>query len=107
MITSKTTENVSDQHEGRRGSPMGLGLSPAMALLLSARVRALGVFRTVYFLPSLLPATASGMVRVFIFHPTFGLLNRMLAGAGIEGPPWTDADRSRNKRRGKRGLSFI
>ena len=84
---------------------MGLGLSLAMALLLSAR--ALGVFRTVYFLPSLLPATASAVVWVFIFHPTFGLLNRMLAGAGIEGPAWTDADRSRNKRHGKRGLSFL
>ena len=84
---------------------MGLGLSLAMALLLSAR--ALGVFRTVYFLPSLLPATASAVVWVFIFHPTFCLLNRMLAGAGIEVPAWTAADRSRNKRCGKRGLSFI
>lgn len=86
---------------------MGLGLSLAVALLLSARVRALGVFRTVYFLPSLLPATASGVVWVFIFHPTFCLLNRMLAGAGIEVPAWTAADRSRNKQCGKRGLSFI
>ena len=86
---------------------MGLGLSLATELLLSARVCALGVFRTVCFLPSLLPATASAVVWVFIFHPTFGLLNRMLAGAGIEVPAWTAPDRSRNKRCGKRGLSFI
>jgi multiple sugar transport system permease protein len=69
--------------------PLGLALSLGVALLLNRRVHAVGVFRTIYFLPSLLPATASGVVWVFIFHPTQGLLNRALAGVGVAGPAWT------------------
>src|SRR5688500_18528466 len=69
--------------------PLGLALSLAVALLLNRRVRMLGTFRTIYFLPSLLPATASGVVWVYIFHPSHGLLNRLLAQGGIEGPAWT------------------
>ena len=71
--------------------PLGLVLSLSAAMLLNARVRGVGVFRTIYFLPSLLPATASGVVWVFIFHPTFGLLNKMLAAVGVQGPAWTQS----------------
>ena len=71
--------------------PLGLALSLGVALLLNRRVRLLGTFRTIYFLPSLLPATASGVVWVYIFHPNHGLLNRLLAQAGIQGPAWTQS----------------
>jgi multiple sugar transport system permease protein len=71
--------------------PLGLVLSLSIALLLNRRVRLLGTFRTIYFLPSLLPATASGVVWVYIFHPNQGLLNRLLARAGIQGPAWTQS----------------
>jgi multiple sugar transport system permease protein len=72
--------------------PLGLALSLSIALLLNRRVRMLGAFRTVYFLPSLLPATASGVVWVYIFHPSQGLLNRLLVNAGVPKdhlPAWT------------------
>ena len=69
--------------------PLGLLAALGVALLLNRKIPGRGAFRTIYFLPSLLPATASGVVWVFIFHPTFGLLNRMLGFAGIEGPAWT------------------
>ena len=69
--------------------PLGLLISLGVALLLNRNVVGRGMFRTVFFLPSLLPAAASGMVWVFIFHPSFGLLNRLLRIAGIDGPAWT------------------
>src|SRR4051794_15406401 len=69
--------------------PLGLLSSLLVALLLNRKVIGRGVFRTIYFLPSLLPATASGVVWVYIFHPSFGLLNRMLKIVGIDGPAWT------------------
>ena len=69
--------------------PLGLTVSLLVALLLSNDVKFLGVFRTIYFLPSLLPATASGILWMWIFNPNFGLLNQMLAKVGIEGPAWT------------------
>ncbi|MBC8107079.1 MAG: sugar ABC transporter permease [Anaerolineae bacterium] len=71
--------------------PLGLLSSLLVALLLNRKVVGRGVFRTIFFLPSLLPAVASGMVWVFIFHPSFGLLNRMLKIVGIEGPAWTQS----------------
>jgi multiple sugar transport system permease protein len=71
--------------------PLGLAGALGVALLLNRDIAARGVFRTIYFLPSLLPATASAVVWVFIFHPTFGLLNRFLALAGIAGPAWTQS----------------
>ncbi len=71
--------------------PLGLVLSLSIALLLNRRIRLLGTFRTIYFLPSLLPATASGVVWVYIFHPNQGLLNRLLAQVHIDGPAWTQS----------------
>lgn len=71
--------------------PLGLAASLLVALLLNRKVRAVGIFRTIYFLPSLLPSAASGAVWVFIFHPTFGLLNKLLAAIGIAGPAWTQS----------------
>jgi multiple sugar transport system permease protein len=71
--------------------PLSLAISLGVALLLNRKVVGRGVFRTIFFLPSLLPAAASGMVWVFIFHPTFGLLNRMLKIVHIDGPAWTQS----------------
>jgi multiple sugar transport system permease protein len=71
--------------------PVGLLLSLSIALLLNRRVRMLGTFRTIYFLPSLLPATASAVVWIYIFHPNQGLLNRLLAQVGVAGPAWTQS----------------
>src|SRR4051812_37511904 len=74
--------------------PLSLAISLGVALLLNRRVKLLGTFRTIYFLPSLLPATASGVVWVYIFHPTQGLLNRLLGNAGIAKehlPAWTQS----------------
>jgi multiple sugar transport system permease protein len=72
--------------------PLGLAISLGVALLLNRRgIRGLGTFRTIYFLPSLLPATASGVVWVYLFHPSQGLLNRLLAAGGVQGPAWTQS----------------
>jgi multiple sugar transport system permease protein len=71
--------------------PLGLLISLAVAMLLNRRVRFVGTFRTIYFLPSLLPATASTVVWVYLFHPNQGLLNRLLAQAGVQGPAWTQS----------------
>lgn len=68
--------------------PLTLGTAMIVALLLNMKVRGIGVYRTIYFLPSILPATASGIIWVWIFNPRSGLLNGMLAAIGLEGPAW-------------------
>ena len=71
--------------------PLSLIISLAAALLLNARIRLRGTFRTLFFLPSLLPAVASGVLWVWIFDPRFGLLNALLERVGIQGPAWTQS----------------
>src|SRR5690606_33144246 len=44
------------------GIPFSLGLSLVIALLLNNKVRFQGLFRTVYFLPSVVPAVAAALL---------------------------------------------
>lgn len=71
--------------------PSMLILSLSVALLLNRKIPMRGTFRTIYFLPSLLPATASTIIWIYIFHPEYGVLNQLLAGVGITGPSWTQS----------------
>jgi multiple sugar transport system permease protein len=68
--------------------PLGLLLSFAVALLMNQSVRFLSLWRTIYYLPSLVPIVASTMLWLWIFNPQFGLLNTLLRFVGIEGPLW-------------------
>lgn len=60
---------------------MGLGL--LLALLLN-RTRSLsGLFRFAIFYPNIIPMVAGAMVWVFLFSPTFGPINHVLARLGL------------------------
>jgi multiple sugar transport system permease protein len=69
--------------------PLIVASALGVALLLNQPVRGRGLWRAVYFLPSILPQAASVAVFVYIFQADGGLLNRLLAMAGIVGPAWT------------------
>ncbi|MCE7987572.1 MAG: sugar ABC transporter permease [Caldilinea sp. CFX5] len=58
-----------------------------VALLLNERVRFMPLFRTLFYLPSVTSGVATVVLWVWILHPT-GLLNRLLALVGIDGPNW-------------------
>ncbi|MBC8159831.1 MAG: sugar ABC transporter permease [Roseiflexaceae bacterium] len=62
----------------------GLGL----ALLMNQRVPGIALFRTIFYLPSVLSGVAFVVVWTWIFHPEAGLLNAGLALLGITGPRW-------------------
>jgi multiple sugar transport system permease protein len=69
--------------------PLGLVLSFLVALLLNQDVKLLGLFRTLYYMPALVPAVASAMLWVWLLNPEFGLINMLLELLfGIDGPPW-------------------
>lgn len=59
--------------------PLGL----VMALLLFAPIRGIRLFRTVYFLPLLMSTVALGILWTFIYDPTIGVVNSMLADIGL------------------------
>ena len=68
--------------------PLGLILAFLLAVLLNNQVRLRPLFRTCFFLPSLVPVVAVSMLWLWIFNGSFGLLNYALGLVGIEGPNW-------------------
>jgi multiple sugar transport system permease protein len=58
--------------------PLSLAAALGVALLLNQPVRGRGLWRAVYFLPSILPQAASVAVFIYIFQSDGGLLNRLL-----------------------------
>lgn len=57
------------------------------ALLLTAKHRFIKVFRTIYYLPSIIPSVASVIMYGFIFNPSGGVVNSVLLSLGVENPP--------------------
>jgi multiple sugar transport system permease protein len=68
--------------------PLGLAGSLGIALLLNQKIKGMPIFRTLFYLPSLVPAVAAALVWQWIFHPDSGILNYGLAFFGIKGPAW-------------------
>ncbi|MCL4543646.1 MAG: sugar ABC transporter permease [Chloroflexi bacterium] len=68
--------------------PLQIVVSFGLALLLNLRVRGVAVYRTFFYLPSVVPAVASSILWIWILEPQWGLLNSLLHFLGIAGPPW-------------------
>lgn len=67
---------------------MGLGLG--FALILSQEFRGRGVFRTLLLIPWVIPAVVVGIAWEWIFNSNYGILNGLLAQAGLlsYNQPW-------------------
>lgn len=68
--------------------PLGIVGSLGLALLLNQKVRGQRVFRTIFYLPALVPAVASSLLWSWIFNSDHGLLNYALGLFGIGGAEW-------------------
>ena len=58
--------------------PIGLFLSLLVAMLLNAKIKGKGIFRTIFFLPMVCAPAAVAMVWRWIFNGEFGILNQIL-----------------------------
>lgn len=58
--------------------PLTMVLGFALALLLNREIRAQSVFRTVFYLPSILNGVAVGLLWRQVFNPDFGILNYLI-----------------------------
>jgi multiple sugar transport system permease protein len=68
--------------------PLQLVGGLALALLMDQKLRFIGVFRTIYYLPSVLPGVAFVVLWMWILHPDAGLVNTLLSYVGVQGPRW-------------------
>jgi len=59
-----------------------------VAVLLNQKIVASGLFRTIFYLPSVISGVAVAIVFAWIFNFRFGILNYFLSLLGIPGPNW-------------------
>jgi len=60
----------------------------SLALLLNSKVSGLALYRTLFFLPSLMPLVASSILWFFMYKGDGGVINTLLAKVGVDGPAW-------------------
>ncbi|NWG19266.1 MAG: sugar ABC transporter permease [Chloroflexi bacterium] len=78
--------------------PLGIAFGLMLAVLLNQKIPALGLFRTLYYLPALLSGSvAVALLFSWLFNPQFGIFNMLISEAvgpngliplGLKGPRW-------------------
>jgi len=70
------------------GVPLTMAVALTGALLLHAPLRLQALFRTAFYLPSVMPAVANAVLWFWIFNPEVGLANSLLRMLGLPGLQW-------------------
>jgi len=68
--------------------PLNLCVGFLVAILLNQDIRGVAVWRTIYYLPSVVSGVAVALLWQWIFNADFGLANYLLGLMGIQGPSW-------------------
>jgi len=68
--------------------PVQIIMALLIALLLNNKLKGMGIFRTVFFMPLIIPTFAVAYVFQWFFQPTNGMVNGILGYFGINGPGW-------------------
>ncbi len=68
--------------------PLSLTIAYGIALLMSQNVRGISIYRTMWYLPSLVPGVASAVVWRWALNPNFGPINYPLKMMGVPAPGW-------------------
>jgi multiple sugar transport system permease protein len=68
--------------------PLRITFAMFTAWVLTKPQRGSTIYRTIFFLPSMVPTVAASMVFTYIFNPAYGPINRGLEAVGIKEPPF-------------------
>ena len=68
--------------------PLQVLFAFGIAIMLTRAKAGVGVFRTVFYLPALVPPVAATLGFVYVLNPSTGPVNTLLGKIGIEGPLW-------------------
>lgn len=71
--------------------PTQMVVSLAVALLLNSNIRGKGVFRTVFYLPTLIPIVVSSIMWIWMYNNQYGLINYFLNTIGLDKIKWLDS----------------
>ncbi len=73
--------------------PLGLMLSLFAAVLLNQKMRGITIFRSIYYLPTVISGVGVAMLWRWMFNSQYGLINAILGYFGITGPSWITNER--------------
>lgn len=68
--------------------PLQVSVGLVLAALLNQKIRFLGIFRSLYYLPSVVGGLSVAIMFRWIFGTQYGLLNGVLRIFGVTGPSW-------------------
>jgi multiple sugar transport system permease protein len=68
--------------------PLYLATSFLAALAMNMKIRGIRIYRTIFYLPSIVPAVASVILWLWIFSPQWGIANYLLSLFGIPAQRW-------------------
>ncbi|MBS1703462.1 MAG: sugar ABC transporter permease [Armatimonadetes bacterium] len=68
--------------------PLGSVGAIGLAMLLNTKVKGIAFYRTLFYLPSLVPMVALGTLFMWVFNGDYGLLNSVLREMHISPPNW-------------------
>jgi multiple sugar transport system permease protein len=68
--------------------PIGLAISLIIAVLLNQKIKGIGIYRTLFFLPAVTMPAAIAMVWRWLYNGDYGLINFLLSKISIKGPFW-------------------
>lgn len=68
--------------------PINIVLGIAVALLLNTKIKCVGLYRTIFFIPTLVPVVATATVWRWLFSMNNGLINGILSKFGMGPVPW-------------------
>lgn len=74
--------------------PTGIIYSFLLAILLNRDVKGKAIFRTVFYLPSIVPIIAISFIWLWLLNPDLGLANEVLRSIGLPGSQWIFGEKS-------------
>ena len=73
--------------------PLSIALGVLLAVMLAWKVRGQAVYRTLVFLPSVVPAVAGAILWNWLLDPQAGLVNFVITSLGLPAPGWFNSIR--------------
>lgn len=71
--------------------PLQIVLALFIAFLLTRDIKGKTIFKSIYFMPSVIAGVAVALIWKLMFQGDFGIINNLLGYIGIDGPLWLDS----------------
>lgn len=68
--------------------PLSQLLALLLAVLLNQKVKLLGFWRTIFYVPAVVSGVAGSVLWMWMYHNELGIVNNLLLGVGFEGRNW-------------------